>query len=76
MIQFMGSHRFIWQFTTWCFRIQIEENMGIISENRYEYIPIYLSSVFSNVIAPIDKEVTADILEKMLNKFEKTSTKK
>ena len=29
------------------------KNIGIISENRYEYITLYLSSVFDNVICPV-----------------------
>ena len=45
-------------------------NIGIISENRYEYITAYLSSVFLNVIAPIDKEVTSDDLSKLIKKFD------
>ena len=45
-------------------------NIGIISENRYEYIPIYLSTVFSNVIAPIDREITETKLNELLNKFD------
>lgn len=46
------------------------KNIGIISENRYEYITIYLSSVFDNVIAPIDKEITVDSLKFLLKKFD------
>lgn len=45
-------------------------NIGILSENRYEYIPIYLSAVFGNVIAPIDRELTPDMLEGLLDKFD------
>lgn len=45
-------------------------NIGIISENRYEYITAYLSSVFLNVIAPIDKEITSDDLSKLIEKFD------
>lgn len=46
------------------------KNIGIISENRYEYITIYLSSVFDNVICPIDKELTEDSLKKLVEKFD------
>lgn len=46
------------------------ENIGILSENRYEYITIYLASVFQNVIAPIDRELTADDLASLINKFD------
>lgn len=45
-------------------------NIGILSENRYEYITIYLASVFQNVIAPIDRELTADGLTSLINKFD------
>lgn len=45
-------------------------NVGIISENRYEYIPIYLGTVFSNVIAPIDKEMDESKLRDLLKKFD------
>lgn len=45
-------------------------NIGILSENRYEYIPIYLSAVFCNVIAPIDRELTADMLAGLIDKFD------
>lgn len=45
-------------------------NIGIISENRYEYITIYLASVFDNVIVPVDKEITKDVLKNVLNKFD------
>lgn len=45
-------------------------NIGILSENRYEYIPIYLSAAFCNVAAPIDKEITSDMLKELLAKFD------
>lgn len=45
-------------------------NIGIISENRYEYIPIYLGTVFSNVIAPLDKEYSEGDLLEMIKKFD------
>lgn len=46
------------------------KHIGIISENRYEYITIYLSSVFLNVIAPIDKEIDCNSLKELIEKFE------
>lgn len=46
------------------------KNVGIISENRYEYITLYLSSVFDNVICPIDKEVTDENLKNIVDKFD------
>lgn len=45
-------------------------NIGILSENRYEYIPVYLSAAFRNVIAPIDREITADMLKILLDEFD------
>lgn len=45
-------------------------NIGILSENRYEYITIYFSAVFQNVIAPIDKEMTVRDLEQLIEKFD------
>ncbi len=44
-------------------------HIGILAENRYEYITVYLSSVFHNVIAPIDKEITAESLTRLLQQF-------
>ena len=46
------------------------KHIGIISENRYEYITIYLSSVFLNVIAPIDKEIDCKSLKELIEKFD------
>ncbi len=45
-------------------------NIGILSENRYEYITIYLASVFQNVIAPIDRELTPGELASLIKKFD------
>lgn len=45
-------------------------HIGILSENRYEYVAIYLASVFENVIAPIDKEITTEALESLLQQFD------
>ncbi|MDE6530230.1 MAG: AMP-binding protein [Lachnospiraceae bacterium] len=45
-------------------------NIGILSENRYEYITIYLASVFQNVIAPIDRELTPSELASLIKKFD------
>ncbi len=46
------------------------KNIGILSENRYEYITIYLAGVFQNVIAPIDRELTAGSLASLIKKFD------
>ena len=46
------------------------QNIGIIAENRYEYITIYLATVFSNVIAPIDKEINTELLDSTVKNFD------
>ena len=46
-----------------------DRNIGILSENRYEYVTIYLASVFRNVAAPIDRELTAAGLASLIEKF-------
>lgn len=46
------------------------KNIGILSENRYEYITIYLSGVFCNVIAPIDRELPVSSLASLIKKFD------
>lgn len=46
------------------------KKIGIVSENRYEYIPIYLASVFDNVIAPLDKELDEETLLETINNFD------
>lgn len=45
-------------------------NIGILSENRYEYVTIYLSGVFQNVVAPVDRELSADELAYLIEKFD------
>ncbi|MDE7447408.1 MAG: AMP-binding protein [Lachnospiraceae bacterium] len=45
-------------------------NIGILSENRYEYVTIYLASVFHNVIAPIDRELAPGDLSSLIKKFD------
>ncbi len=58
----------IWRFYNIC---GIKKyNIGIVSENRYEYITIYLASVFDNAIVPVDKEITREALRNVLNKFD------
>lgn len=46
------------------------KKIGIISENRYEYIPIYLASVFDNIIAPLDKELDEKTLVETICDFD------
>lgn len=45
-------------------------NIGILSENRYEYVVIYLACVFDNVAAPMDRELAADDLTALIRKFD------
>ena len=45
-------------------------HIAIISENRYEYIIIYLASVLDNVIVPLDKELDCDSIGKCLENFD------
>jgi len=46
------------------------KHIGIISENRYEYIVIYLAAVLNAVIVPMDKEAAADTISDMLERFD------
>ena len=48
------------------------QNIAILSENRYEYIVMYLASLFDNVIVPIDKELTKEQIEDIVKKFDVT----
>ena len=41
-----------------------------MAENRYEYITVYLSSVFLNVIVPLDKELDCESIKKSINRFD------
>lgn len=45
-------------------------NIAIFSENRYEYIPIYLGLVLGNVVVPLDKEMDEETTKKCLIKFD------
>ncbi len=47
-----------------------DQNIGILAENRYEYITVYLSSAFFNVIVPLDKELDSDSLKNSLKDFD------
>ena len=49
----------------------IEGNhIGIFSENRYEYITIYMATVMKNVIVPLDKEMTGENLSDCVRDFD------
>lgn len=45
-------------------------HIGIVAENRYEYIVIYLATVLSNVIAPLDKELDTATLAETVRAFD------
>ena len=46
------------------------DHIAILSENRYEYIIIYLASVFGNVIVPIDKELDKQTVAECMRRFD------
>ena len=46
------------------------KHIAVISENRYEYIIIYLASVLDNVIIPLDRELDSGTLVKCLDDFD------
>lgn len=45
-------------------------HIAILSENRYEYIVIYLAAVLSNVIVPLDRELDTGTISKCLHDFD------
>ena len=45
-------------------------HVAIMSENRYEYIVIYLATVLNAVIVPIDREVSAETLKDLISRFD------
>ena len=45
-------------------------HIGILSENRYEYILIYLAAVMNHVIVPIDKELSDVEIDKLVRNFD------
>jgi len=45
-------------------------HIGIVSENRYEYLIIYLACVFDNVIVPIDKELDRQTVDDCVRRFD------
>lgn len=45
-------------------------NIAIFSENRYEYISIYLGLVLGNVVVPLDKEMDVETTRACLQKFD------
>ncbi len=46
------------------------KHIGIFSENRYEYITIYMATVMKNVIVPLDKEMTSKNLSDCVKNFD------
>lgn len=45
-------------------------HIGIVSENRYEYIILYLAAVMHDVIVPLDREMDADTLAGCVDRFD------
>ena len=45
-------------------------HIAILSENRYEYIIIYLAAVLDNVIIPLDKELDGGTVGRCLEQFD------
>ena len=45
-------------------------HIAIVSENRYEYIVIYLAAVLDSVIVPIDRELDGDTIADCLGRFD------
>ena len=48
----------------------IGKHIGILSENRYEYIIIYLATVLDAVIVPMDKEADSETISDMICRFD------
>jgi len=46
------------------------KHIAVVSENRYEYIVIYLAAVLDNVIIPLDRELDSGTLLKCLDDFD------
>lgn len=45
-------------------------HIGIVSENRYEYIILYLAAVMHDVIIPLDKEMDTETLAGCIDRFD------
>ncbi len=46
------------------------KHIAILSENRYEYIIIYIAAVLDSVIVPMDREATPEVISEMLERFD------
>lgn len=46
------------------------QHIGIVLENRYEYLTLYLATVFDNVIIPLDKELDDESMALYFNQFD------
>ncbi len=46
------------------------KHIALFLENRYEYLVIYLASIFNNVAVPLDKEIDEDTLRDCLDRFD------
>lgn len=47
-----------------------DKHIAILSENRYEYIVIYLAAILDNVVVPIDRELDPGSISKCLHGFD------
>lgn len=48
----------------------LTKHVAILSENRYEYIVIYLATILNAVVVPMDKEATPEIVSEMMERFD------
>lgn len=46
------------------------KHIAILSENRYEYIIIYLAAIFDSVIVPLDKELDEETISDCIKSFD------
>ena len=47
-----------------------KKHIAILSENRYEYIIIYLATILDAVIVPLDREAEPGVLSEMMERFD------
>ncbi|MCR5598766.1 MAG: AMP-binding protein [Lachnospiraceae bacterium] len=46
------------------------KHIAILSENRYEYIIIYLAAVLDSVIVPLDREAEPSVINELFERFD------
>jgi len=47
-----------------------DKHLAVLSENRYEYIILYLAVIFEGVIVPLDKEADAETVADCIGRFD------